>query len=134
MPNRFRKREQVDRDLDSLWSFIAADSPGAANRQIDRIGEVFEMLTQHPLAGRLRSDLGQNLRSFPVGNYIIFHIPLSDGIEVVRVMHGRQDIDADDMARPSDRIGLPRCGPHHQVVAVDHFRPPADAQNRHHVR
>jgi toxin ParE1/3/4 len=38
------------------------------------------------------------LRSFPVGNYVIFYIPIPDGIEVVRVMHGRQDIDADDMA------------------------------------
>jgi toxin ParE1/3/4 len=28
---------------------------------------------------------------------VIFYIPLPDGIEVVRVMHGRQDIDADDM-------------------------------------
>ena len=37
------------------------------------------------------------IESFPVGNYIIFYLPLSDGIEVVRVLHGRQDIDADDM-------------------------------------
>jgi len=37
------------------------------------------------------------LRSFPVGSYIIFYVPVPDGIEIVRVMHGRQDIDADDM-------------------------------------
>ncbi|WP_008538835.1 type II toxin-antitoxin system RelE/ParE family toxin [Bradyrhizobium sp. CCGE-LA001] len=37
------------------------------------------------------------LRSFPVGNYVIFYIPLPDGVEIVRVMHGRLDIDADDM-------------------------------------
>ena len=45
----------------------------------------------------MRGDLLKNLRSFPVGNYVIFYVPISDGIEVVRVMHGRQDIDADDM-------------------------------------
>ncbi len=55
------------------------------------------MLLQNPLAGRARAELGKDLRSFPVGNYIIFYLPLSDGIEVVRVLHGRQDIDADDM-------------------------------------
>jgi len=55
------------------------------------------MLAQTPLAGRSRDDLVSNLRSFPVGNYIIFYTPVSDGIEVVRVMNGRQDIDADDM-------------------------------------
>lgn len=97
MTNRFRKREQVDRDLDSIWSFIVADSVSAANKQIERIGEIFEMLVENQLAGRVRLDLGANLRSFPVGNYMIFYVPIADGIEVVRVMHGRQDIDADDM-------------------------------------
>lgn len=38
------------------------------------------------------------LRSFTVGNYTIFYFPKSDGIEVVRVLHGRQDIDVDDLA------------------------------------
>jgi toxin ParE1/3/4 len=98
VPNRFRKLPQADRDLDSIWDYIAADSMGAANRQIDRIGEVFEMLTQNPLAGRERRELRQGLRSFPVGGYVIFYIALVDGIEVVRVMNGRQDIGADDVA------------------------------------
>jgi toxin ParE1/3/4 len=38
------------------------------------------------------------MRSFAVGTYIIFYIPMSDGIEVARVMSSRQDIDADGMA------------------------------------
>jgi hypothetical protein len=29
---------------------------------------------------------------------MIFYVPISDGIEVIRVMSSRQDIDADDMA------------------------------------
>ena len=65
---------------------------------IDRIDRAFDMLADTPFAGRARHDLKDNLRSFPVGNYIIFYFPLPDGIEVVRVMHGRQDIDADDIA------------------------------------
>jgi toxin ParE1/3/4 len=69
----------------------------AAHRQIDRIGDVFEMLVQNPLAGREPADIRRDLRSFPVGSYVVFYIPRPDGIEVVRVMNGRQDIDADDM-------------------------------------
>jgi len=95
--NRFRKRPLADVDLDSIWSYIAVDSVRAANEQIDRIGEVFEMLVQNPLAGRERSDLQRGLRSFPVGSYLVFYLPLSDGVEIVRVMSGRQDIDTDDM-------------------------------------
>jgi toxin ParE1/3/4 len=55
------------------------------------------MLAQTPMAGRARDDLSENLRSFPVGRYIIFYIAASDGVEVVRVMNSRQDIDADDL-------------------------------------
>ena len=46
---------------------------------------------------RARPELGPSLRSFPVGNYVVFYVPLPDGIEIVRVMNGRQDIGADDM-------------------------------------
>ena len=98
MANKFRKLPQADLDLDSIWEFIAADSITAANRLIDRIGGVFEMLVQSPLAGRERPELRSDLRSFSVGNYIIFYRALPDGVEIVRVMNGRQDINADDMA------------------------------------
>ena len=55
------------------------------------------MLVQDPLAGRERPELMPALRSFPVGNYVIFYVPVSDGIEVLRVMSGWRDVDADDM-------------------------------------
>ncbi|MES2198406.1 MAG: type II toxin-antitoxin system RelE/ParE family toxin [Pseudomonadota bacterium] len=97
MPNSFRKRSQADADLDSIWSYIAADNIKAADNLLARIGTVFKMLVQNPLAGRARADLARGLRSVTVGNYIVFYFALSDGVEIVRVMHARQDIDADDM-------------------------------------
>jgi len=84
--------------VDSIWAYIAADNGKAAEELLDRFGKVFEMLVQNPLAGRPRPDLGQNVRSFTVANYMIFYIPQSAGVDIVRVIHGRQDIDADDMA------------------------------------
>ncbi|QQO18691.1 type II toxin-antitoxin system RelE/ParE family toxin [Bradyrhizobium diazoefficiens] len=96
MANRFRKAPQADLDLDSIWEFIASDSIRAAEKQIERIGDILEMLVENP-AGRERRELRADLRSFPVGNYVIFYIPLHDGIEVIQVMHGRQDINAEDM-------------------------------------
>ncbi len=98
MANRFRKSPQADLDLDSIWNFIAVDDAQAAERQIDRIGKSFQTLIENPQAGRERPELRKHLRRFPVGSYVVFYVPLSDGIEVIRVMHGRQDIEADDMA------------------------------------
>ncbi|OPY96964.1 plasmid stabilization protein [Bradyrhizobium sacchari] len=97
MANRFRKAQQADLDLDSIWEFIASDSVRSADKQIARIGEIFEMLLEKPLAERERQELRAGLRSFPVGNYVIFYVPLPDGVEIIRVMHGRQDIGSDDM-------------------------------------
>jgi len=64
---------------------------------IDRIDRTLDMLADQPHAGRARTDLAPKLRSFPVGSYVMFYVPLSDGVELVRVMSGRQHIDADDM-------------------------------------
>ena len=97
MSNKFRKRSQADADLDAIWGYIAADNNKAADNLINRIGKVFEMLVENPLAGRNRPELTPGLRSFPVGNYVVFCVPLPDGIEVLRVMSSRQDVDADDM-------------------------------------
>ncbi|WP_246776399.1 type II toxin-antitoxin system RelE/ParE family toxin [Bradyrhizobium sp. CCBAU 53351] len=69
----------------------------ATDTLIDRIDATFDMLAETPFAARDRSELRAELRSFPVGNYLVFHVPTPDGVEVVRVMHGRQDIGADDM-------------------------------------
>ena len=98
MANRPRKSPQAEIDITLIWQFIADDSVKAADVLIDRIEATFDMLAQAPLAGRARDDLRSNLRSFAVRSYVIFYVPVSDGIDVVRVMHGRQDIDADDMA------------------------------------
>jgi toxin ParE1/3/4 len=97
MASRIHERRRARADLDSIWTYIAADNGKAADALLDRIGTVYEMLVRNPLAGRLRPDLGEDLRSFAVENLVIFYRPRSYGIEVVRVIHGRQDINAADV-------------------------------------
>jgi toxin ParE1/3/4 len=83
--------------VDSISAYVAADNGKAAEELLDRFGTVFEMLVKNPQAGRRRPDLGQNVRSFAVDNYVIFYIPQSAGIDIIRVMHGRQDIGPADL-------------------------------------
>jgi toxin ParE1/3/4 len=91
-------RPRADHDLDSIWFFIAANNAGAADAMIDRLTEAFDMLLTMPLAGRIRHEFGENLRSFTVHNYVIFYVTVPEGIDIVRVIHGRRDIRPDDMA------------------------------------
>jgi toxin ParE1/3/4 len=44
--------------------------------------------------GREQSRLLVNLRSFVVKEYFIFYQPLDDGVEILRVLHGSQDIES----------------------------------------
>jgi len=44
--------------------------------------------------GISRHEIMPSLRSLPVGNYLIFYLPIDDGIEIVRVLPGMRDLDA----------------------------------------
>jgi plasmid stabilization system protein ParE len=47
----------------------------------------------HYWGGRAK-ELQPEVRSFAVGNYVIFYIPRKDDITVVRVLSGFRDLDA----------------------------------------
>ena len=97
MPIKIRQRQQARADLDAIWDYIAADNPDAADALVNRIGNTLRMLADNPRIGRERSELAASLRSFPVGNYIVFYLPLPDGIDVVRILNGYLDITAENM-------------------------------------
>jgi toxin ParE1/3/4 len=84
----------VERDLEVIWDYIANDNPEAAERCLREIASQFQNLARHPFAGRARKELFPGLRSFPVGNYIVFYLPLpkGEGVQIVRVIEGHRDI------------------------------------------
>jgi toxin ParE1/3/4 len=47
--------------------------------------------------GRARPELAPDLRSFPVGNYVVFYRPMPAGIILVRVRSRFLDIQPEDM-------------------------------------
>ena len=90
---RLLKRPEAENDLEEIWWFIAQDSPHNADRFLDRIQERCLALAGFPKMGVSREELKPDLRSQPVGNYLIFYFPLEDGIDIVRVLHGSRDIE-----------------------------------------
>lgn len=88
------KRPQAESDLEEIWWYIAQDNPDHADRFLDEIEERCLVLAQFPRLGANREELMPALRSLAVGNYLIFYLPIADGIEVVRVLSGMRDIDA----------------------------------------
>ena len=48
------------------------------------------------MLGRARpdlvSDIAANLRSFPTTSYVLYYRPMTDSIELVRVLHSARDV------------------------------------------
>ena len=88
------RRSLAETDILEIWDYIADDSLGAADRWVDHLDEQFRVLATQPMMGRARDELAPGVRSFPFGRYVVFYVPLDDGIDVVRVLHGARDIDA----------------------------------------
>lgn len=91
---RVLRRPQAGADIAEIWDFIAEDSLEQADRWVDRLDEKLQLLASQPLMGRGRPELGPDLRSMPLGRYVIFYVPLEDGIDVVRILHTARDVDA----------------------------------------
>jgi toxin ParE1/3/4 len=51
------------------------------------------VLAANPDLGELRPDLAKNLRCFSFGNYVIFYRPMQNGVEIIRVASGFQNIE-----------------------------------------
>ena len=81
-------------DLSEIWEFIADDSDDQADAFIDLIDQKFQLLAQQSGLGRRRDELAEGLRSFGVGRYVIFYLPIPGGVQIVRVLHGARDIEA----------------------------------------
>ncbi len=90
--SRYHISDRARTDLDEIWGFIAQDNPQAADRLIEVLVRKFRVLARSPEIGILRSELASSLRSFPVGNYLIFYRPFDQGIEIARVLHGARDL------------------------------------------
>ena len=88
------RRPLAETDILEIWDYIADDSLAAADRWVDHLDEQFRVLATQPMMGRARDELAPRVRSFPFGRYVVFYVPLDDGIDVVRVLHGARDIDA----------------------------------------
>lgn len=88
------KTVRAEQDLDEVWFYIALDNVAAADNLLDHIDSSCQLLAMQPQAGRLRPELAPELRSFPVGRYVVFYRPRNGGIEVVRILHSARDIES----------------------------------------
>ena len=91
---RYRLDRDARTDLYEIHDYVARDNLSAADRLIDTFTEKLRLLASQPFMGQARPEFAPDLRSFTVGNYVIFYRPAKNGIEVARVIHGARDVDS----------------------------------------
>ena len=96
--SRYQFTPQAADDLFEIWSYIARDSVEAANRVEDAVHKACAFLAEGPLRGNAREDLTKlplrvwTLQAHP--NYIIVYDPVTDPLQIIRILHATRNIPA----------------------------------------
>lgn len=88
----FRYSAAANADIEGIALYLFDLNPVAAHNFVNALEETCELLAGHPLLGRSRPELGEGVRSFPIGNYLVFYLPAAEGVDVARVIYGGRDL------------------------------------------
>lgn len=85
---------QSRQDLNEIGLYIAKDSPRRAISFVRELKAQCRKIAQAPKAYRPRTEFGKTMRSCAHGNYVIFFTEDATQVEIVRILHGAMDIEA----------------------------------------
>lgn len=83
---------EAEADLGQIEEYIGEDNPKAAVAFVARLTDRFDGLATFPGIGRKRDEIRQGYRSVAEGEYIIIYRVRPDAVEILHVVHGKQDL------------------------------------------
>lgn len=90
---RYELSVAADQDLEAIFDYTEREfGVEQAAAYLRLIGERFDTLSENPELGRIRDEIRMDLRSLVVEKHIIFYRLRLDRVRIVRVLHGRQDV------------------------------------------
>jgi toxin ParE1/3/4 len=98
---RYTVKPKADRDLDDYADYLAREANlDVALNFLSASYETFALLADNPNMGwgsRLKNPAVKTLRVFRVSTFermLILYRPLSDGVDILRVVHGSRNLRA----------------------------------------
>jgi toxin ParE1/3/4 len=85
-------RQRAWRDLDQIDSRIAAEDPGAAERFRSSVLRRIRLLERFPKGAQPRPEFGADIRTIPLGRYIIVLRVTENKVTVLRIVHSARDL------------------------------------------
>lgn len=95
-----KRTPKAKQDLLDHVLYLAKINPDLAERFIAASEVAFEKLAQMPMKGMRQEfkspELAEARRWFipDFDNYLVFYHPIKGGVEILRVLHGMQNVDA----------------------------------------
>lgn len=92
MSRRVRLADRAEADLASIWLYgVTTWSVPRADRYLTELGELFDLLSEHPEIARLRRDTNPPVRVHPHGSHVVIFREPPVTVEILRVVHARSD-------------------------------------------
>ena len=91
----FRLTQAAKQDLRSIGRYTQATwGREQRNRYLTKLDNCFHRLAKEPQRGRACDDVRVGYRKYLIGRHLIFYREVNEGIEIIRVLHDRMDVEA----------------------------------------
>lgn len=79
---------EAEADIDRIADYTTSTwGWRQTNQYLAKLEDGFDLLAQNPSIGRSCDSIRAGLRRFEIGRHVVFYLPESDGVLVVRVLH-----------------------------------------------
>jgi toxin ParE1/3/4 len=92
--SRYLISPSASRDLNAIADYFLTRNVDAGEKLFHEFTKKCQYISQFPNLGKSYSYLRPSLRGLPLDGYIIFYRVVNDGVEIVRVVSGRQDLES----------------------------------------
>ena len=82
----------AEANLIDILTDLEQKNPAAADRYAVKFTDKARSLSQFPEIGRLRPEIASGVRSTLVKPYVIFYRHHGDTVQILRILHGRRDL------------------------------------------
>ena len=91
--SRYTISPSASRDLSAIVDYFASTNVEAGERFLASFARKCQNLIEFPMIGRSYDEIRTELRGVPLKKYIIFYRITTNGLEIVRVVHGSRKLE-----------------------------------------
>ncbi|MEA5619065.1 type II toxin-antitoxin system RelE/ParE family toxin [Cronbergia sp. UHCC 0137] len=92
--NRYVINILASRDLNEIAEYFSQNNLEAGEKFFQEFNRKCQQLVFFPNSGKSYLEIRDDLRGLPLEGYIVFYRVLNDGIEILRVVSGRRNLNS----------------------------------------